>query len=212
MVARSVVEKTAKAYDHQLRDIKKYRCFSESSSWAPLIEMLSIETFWDDARHHDAFNLGYNWRHFHNFLEEDQMKWAKCSYFEVSIRCVGDNFIKSQRSQWSCSNSTPNTVEVFAKLQAAPNLNDLFFDHPNLGWGFGWIVWQKKGWSLECLAGFWLWNDTSDDSTFEQNNNSGDEKNRPCWRIAHNGLLPWWCVCLFVLLELWGLYKSCTTN
>ena len=33
-------------------------------------------------------NSGLNWRHWHNFLEEDQMKWAKCTLGSHCVFCL----------------------------------------------------------------------------------------------------------------------------
>jgi hypothetical protein len=59
----------SEAFAHQLRDCMATRALTRFWIVIAIFEIPCIYLGY----------LGLNWRHFHNFLEEDQMKWAKCA-------------------------------------------------------------------------------------------------------------------------------------
>ena len=78
--------------------------------------------------------LGFNWRHVHCFLEEDQMKWAKCNSVGYSWQCIPLKQFPNYHA--SREYDLGSATKVYAKELAVQTLADLCLERRTSG-GFG---------------------------------------------------------------------------
>ena len=131
-------------------------------------------------------NSGLNWRHWHNFLEEDQMKWAKCTLGSHCVFCLHPcarchvcdvydtwNLVR-MRHMPTCISKKPIEISPpCITLQAHRWSWSAWL--PKFHWHIIWCA-------LSCVAGYLRWKGTSGVWTNSQWKNWKKKWVGPAWK------------------------------